>query len=176
MADCTAPTTRVGITLGPDRHQLRAVALSTPTGFLAFGFGSGLSPRAPGTAGTVAALLFAAPLVVLPLWASLPILLVAFLIGCYLCAETSRQLGVHDHGGIVWDEFVGMWLVLLFVPLSLAWWLAAFVLFRLFDILKPWPIRWLDRHVHGGFGIMIDDVLAAIYALIVLALPLWLWG
>lgn len=174
MGEFTGRIDGVGTTLAPDRAQLRAVALSTPSGFLAFGCGSGLSPRAPGTAGTAAAMLFAAPLVVLPLWISLPILLTAFLLGCYLCAEASRQLGVHDHGGIVWDEFVGIWLVLVFLPLSASWWLAAFVLFRLFDILKPWPIRWLDRHVHGGFGIMIDDVLAALYALAVLAIVQWL--
>lgn len=145
------------------------IALATPTGFLAFGLGSGLSPKAPGTAGSLAAMLLAAPLTALPLWLGLVALAAAFLLGVYLCGETSRRLGVHDHGGIVWDEFVGMWLVLLLVPFEVLWWLAAFVLFRFFDILKPWPIRWLDRRVSGGFGIMVDDVLAAIYALVVLA-------
>lgn len=153
-----------------ERERTRTIALATPTGFLAFGFGSGLSPKAPGTAGTLAALVFAPALVALPLWAGLLVVGLAFLIGCRLCGETSRELGVHDHGGIVWDEFVGIWLVLLFVPFELAWWLAAFVVFRFFDILKPWPIRWLDRRVGGGFGIMIDDVLAALFALAVLIL------
>jgi len=154
--------------LETERERTRRIALATPTGFLAFGFGSGLSPKAPGTAGTVAALVFAPALVALPLWAGVLVVGLAFVVGCRLCGETSHRLGVHDHGGIVWDEFVGMWLVLLFVPFQPLWWLAAFVLFRFFDILKPWPIRWLDRRVGGGFGIMIDDLLAAVYALVVL--------
>ena len=153
-----------------DRDKTIHVALATPTGFLAFGLGSGLSPKAPGTAGTAAALVFAVPLVTLPLWAGLVLVALAFALGCYLCGEASRQLGVHDHGGIVWDEFVGMWLVLLFVPFEWFWWLAAFVAFRVFDILKPWPIRWLDRRVGGGFGVMVDDLLAAVYALVCLLL------
>jgi phosphatidylglycerophosphatase A len=94
----------------------------------------------------------------------------AFCLGIYLCGETARRLGVHDHGGIVWDEFVGLWLVLLLIPAGLFWWLAGFFLFRLFDIVKPWPIGWLDQRLGGGFGIMLDDVLAALYAL----LPLWM--
>ena len=155
-----------------DREQTRQIALATPTGFLACGLGSGLSPKAPGTAGSVAALVFAVPLVTLPWWAGLGLVVLAFAVGCYLCGETSRRLGVHDHGGIVWDEFVGLWLVLLWIPFEPAWWVAAFVLFRLFDIVKPWPIRWLDRRVGGGFGIMIDDILAAVYALVPLLVVL----
>lgn len=155
-----------GITSDPT--ETRRVALATPTGFLAFGLGSGLSPYAPGTVGTVAALLPAAILVQLPFWPAAAIVVLSFFVGIYLCGATSRALGVHDHGGIVWDEFVGLWIVLLFVPFHWAWWLAAFALFRLFDILKPWPILWVDRRVHGGFGVMIDDVLAAVYALVVL--------
>jgi phosphatidylglycerophosphatase A len=151
-----------------NRADTRRIALATPSGFLAFGLGSGLSPFAPGTAGTIAALLPGALLVQLPFWPALAVVVAAFLLGIYLCGVTGRALGVHDHGGIVWDEFVGLWLVLLFVPFHWAWWLAAFVLFRLFDILKPWPIRWLDRRVHGGFGVMIDDILAAVYALALL--------
>jgi phosphatidylglycerophosphatase A len=159
-----------GITLSADRGKTREVALATPTGFLAFGLGSGLSPVAPGTAGSVAALVPAVALAALPLWAGLLIVALAFVLGCYLCGVTSRRLGMHDHGGIVWDEFVGLWLVLLLIPFQPIWWLAGFVLFRLFDILKPWPIRWLDRRVEGGFGIMVDDLLAAVYALAVLRL------
>lgn len=151
----------------------RQVALATPTGFLAFGLGSGLSPVAPGTAGTLAALPFAVLIAALPLWVGVLVVAASFLLGIYLCGEAARQLGVHDHGGIVWDEFVGLWLVILFVPFEWAWWLAAVVLFRAFDILKPWPIRWLDRKVTGGLGIMLDDVMAAIYALAVLLLAGW---
>lgn len=156
--------------MSADRESTFQVALSNPRGFLAFGLGSGLSPFAPGTAGSLAALVPALGLAAVPLWVGLLIVGLAFLLGCHLCAWTSRRLGVHDHGGIVWDEFVGLWLVLLFVPFSVGWWLAGFVLFRLFDILKPWPIRWLDQRVQGGFGIMLDDVLAAVYALILLLL------
>lgn len=159
-----------GIILSADRTKILQVALATPSGFLAFGLGSGLSPIAPGTAGSLAALVPALALAAVPLWAGVLIVGLAFLLGCHVCARTSHRLGVHDHGGIVWDEFVGLWLVLLFIPFSLGWWLAGFVLFRLFDILKPWPIRWLDQRVHGGFGIMVDDVVAAVYALIALLL------
>ncbi|MGY6555858.1 MAG: phosphatidylglycerophosphatase A family protein [Wenzhouxiangella sp.] len=160
------------MTTEPERTK--AIALGTPTGFLAFGLGSGLSPKAPGTAGSLAALIFAVPIVALPLWAGLGVVFLAFWLGVYLCGVTSNRLGVHDHGGIVWDEFVGMWLVLLFVPFELLWWVSAFVFFRLFDVLKPWPILWLDRRVGGGFGIMIDDVLAAVYALAPLVLVQYL--
>jgi phosphatidylglycerophosphatase A len=92
-----------------------------------------------------------------------------FLLGVGLCGHVSRKLGVHDHGGIVWDEMVGYWLAAAFVPLQWPWLLAAFVLFRIFDIFKPWPIRQLDEKVSGGFGIMIDDVVAALFTLIILA-------
>lgn len=93
-----------------------------------------------------------------------------FLLGVWLCGRVTRELGVHDHGGIVWDEMVGYWLAVAFVPLKWPWLLAAFVLFRFFDILKPWPIRQVDKHVDGGFGIMIDDILAAIYTMALLAM------
>lgn len=148
----------------PDRGRVREVALATPSGFLAFGLGSGLSPKAPGTAGTAAAMLFGLPLAGIPTWAGLLLVALSFVVGIWICNRASRALGVHDHGGIVWDEFVGIWLVLVLVPAHWTWWLAAFLVFRIFDILKPWPIGWLDRRVHGGFGIMIDDLIAAIYA------------
>lgn len=153
----------------------REVALATPMGFLAFGLGSGLSPVAPGTAGTLAALPFAVLIAAVPVWAGAVIVAAAAGLGIHLCGATARRLGVHDHGGIVWDEFVGLWIVVLVVPFHWAWWLAAVVLFRAFDIVKPWPIRWLDRRVPGGTGIMLDDVVAAIYAAALLALAqVWL--
>jgi len=155
-----------GITSNSKR--VRAVALGTPSGFLAFGFGSGLSPVAPGTAGTLAGVLPALFLTQIPLWIGCLLLLGAFFLGIYLCQVTGKALGVHDHGGMVWDEFVGFWMVLLFVPFDWRWWLAAFILFRAFDILKPWPIRWLDRRVDGGFGVMLDDLIAGIFALAIL--------
>ncbi|AKS42595.1 phosphatidylglycerophosphatase A family protein [Wenzhouxiangella marina] len=155
-----------GITSAAERsHQ---VALATPSGFLAFGLGSGLSPIAPGTAGTLAAMLPALFLVQLPVWVGLLIVALSFVLGIWICERAGQALGVHDFGGIVWDEFVGFWLVLVLVPADWRWWLAAFLAFRLFDILKPWPIRWLDRQVHGGLGVMVDDLLAGIYALLLL--------
>ncbi|MCA1779456.1 MAG: phosphatidylglycerophosphatase A [Xanthomonadaceae bacterium] len=146
----------------------RHVATRTPVGFLAFGFGSGLAPKAPGTVGTLMGMLVGLPLAGVPLWAGLVIVALAFLAGIPICQKASTALGVHDHSGIVWDEFVGIWLVLVLVPFEPAWWLAAFLAFRLFDVVKPWPIGWLDRKVDGGFGIMLDDLIAALYAAAVL--------
>ena len=137
--------------------------LRYPEVLLATGFGSGLSPAAPGTVGTLASLLL---FLVLgdTTWPLLLICLAGFIAGIWICQKTSDRLGVHDHGGIVWDEFVGMWLTLLWVPLSLTTIVLGFVLFRLFDILKPWPIGPLDKRVHGGLGIMLDDVIAGLFA------------
>ncbi len=135
-----------------------------PLGFLALGFGSGLVPRAPGTAGTVAAI----PVYLLASALELPVYLLLvtamFLAGIAICAHTARRLGVHDHPGIVWDEIVGYLVTMALAPAGWLWIVIGFVLFRLFDIVKPWPIRWLDKHVHGGFGIMLDDLLAGLCA------------
>jgi len=141
-----------------------------PIHFLAFGFGSGAAPRAPGTAGTLAAVVIYLILPQMALLVYSAFLLISFLLGVWLCGRTARDIGVHDHGGIVWDEFVGFWLTMLLAPPGLLWVVAGFVLFRFFDIVKPWPIRWLDRHMHGGLGIMIDDVLAGLFALACLQL------
>ena len=155
--------------MSPDRLALRKVALGSPSGFLAFGFGSGLSPFAPGTIGTLVAIPFALALKSLDPLGFWIALLLLFLSGIKLCADTSRKLGVHDHGGIVWDEIVGYCLAVAFVPLQWQWLLAAFALFRFFDIVKPWPIRQIDKKISGGFGIMIDDVIAALFTMILLA-------
>ena len=160
----------------PDDKRLVEVAMNSPTGFLAFGLGSGLSPVAPGTAGTAAGTLLAFPLAGLPVWAGLLFVACAFIAGIPICNAASMKLGVHDHGGIVWDEFVGIWLVLVLVPFHWIWWLAAFVAFRVFDVVKPWPIGWLDRRVHGGFGVMLDDLIAAVYAAALLGVAGWLAG
>lgn len=159
-----------------ERGRLRDAALATPAGLLAFGFGAGLSPIGPGTVGTLVGMLLALPLIGLPAWAGAMAVAIAFVTGVFVCERVSRELGVHDHGGLVIDEIAGIWLVLLFVPAHWAWWLAAFALFRLFDIAKPWPIRWLERRVGGGFGVMIDDLVAALYALAALALAGWVPG
>jgi phosphatidylglycerophosphatase A len=136
--------------------------------FLAFGFGSGLARKAPGTCGTLAAVPLYLLLVFLPPIHYGIVLLVSTVLGVWLCGTVSRDLRVHDHGGIVWDEIVGYWLTMFLVPFTWYWALAGFLLFRLFDIWKPWPIRWCDKNVHGGFGIMLDDVIAGVCACICL--------
>lgn len=138
--------------------------------FFALGLGSGLAPVAPGTFGTLAAVPLYFLLQPLPWTYYLAVVFVTFLLGIWLCEVTARQLGVHDHPGIVWDEFVGYWITMLLAPPGWLWVVAGFLLFRLFDILKPWPIRWIDKRVGGGFGIMFDDVLAGIYALVLMQL------
>lgn len=148
-----------------DRAILKQAAFSGPSGFLAFGFGSGLAPVAPGTAGSLVGLAFMPFLYVLPLWWLVSVILLAFFYGIYICRVTTEQLGVHDHGGIVWDEIVGIQLLLLALPVNWKTLLLAFLLFRVFDILKPWPISWLDSKVKGGLGIMLDDVLAGLFGL-----------
>ena len=150
--------------------------LLNPLHLLSLGFGSGLAPKAPGTCGT----LIAVPLYLLlvqlpPVWYLLAVLL-AFGFGVFLCEYTSRALGVHDHPGIVWDELVGYWITMIAVPAEWLWILVGFVLFRVFDIWKPWPVRIADKTLKGGFGIMIDDVLAGVYALICLHLLVWVGG
>jgi len=161
--------------ISPERSTLKKVALTTPSGLLAFGFGSGLSPFAPGTMGTLVAVPFIFALKSLGTPAFWIVLILLFLLGIWLCDQVSHKLGVHDHGGIVWDEMVGYWLSMAFVPLQWQWLLAAFVLFRFFDIVKPWPIRQLDQKVSGGFGIMIDDVVAALFTIIILAVLRSFW-
>lgn len=158
-----------------ERLALKKLALGTPTGLLAFGFGSGLSPVAPGTMGTLVAIPFIfvlKSLATVGFWMALVML---FLLGIWLCDHVSRKLGKHDHGGIVWDEMVGYWLSVALVPLQWQWLLAGFVLFRFFDIFKPWPINLIDKKVSGGFGIMIDDLVAALFTLCLLAVFQRLW-
>lgn len=139
-----------------------------PVHFLSLGLGSGLSPFAPGTAGTLAAVVLYIPLSTLPLWAYIAVLIAGSLSGIILCEKTSQQLGGHDHPAIVWDEFLGYWLTMLMAPAGWLWIVAGFILFRLFDIWKPWPISVIDHKVKGGLGIMLDDLVAGVYALITL--------
>jgi len=145
--------------------------LSRPAYFIAFGFGAGLAPFAPGTVGT----LLAFPLY----WLFFPqvgaleflvLILVLFILGVWACDTAGRALGVSDYGGMVWDETVAFLLVLFLVPATLYWQAAAFLLFRLFDILKPPPIRHYDQTLKSGFGVMLDDLIAAFYTLVVLAI------
>jgi phosphatidylglycerophosphatase A len=140
------------------------------THFLALGLGTGLSPRAPGTVGTVLGFLLFWPLATHALAVQWGALAMLFALGVWACGRTARDLGVADHGSIVWDEIVAFALVLTLTPRSPLWFGVAFLLFRLFDIWKPWPIRYFDRTLKGGFGVMLDDVLAAIYAIVVITL------
>jgi len=144
--------------------------LCHPVHLVSLGFGSGLSPVAPGTAGTLAAwLLYPLLRTPLPDMAFLALLLVCFVAGIFATHRTGKVLGVPDHGAIVWDEMVAMWFVLFFTPSSLIWQAIAVALFRLFDILKPPPIRQADSRFKNGFGVMFDDLLAAAYTLLALA-------
>jgi phosphatidylglycerophosphatase A len=151
--------------------------VSHPAHFIALGFGSGLSPRAPGTAGTLLAWALY-PLISAPLSSALFAALLAslFVAGVLVAERTGRALGVPDHGAIVWDEMVAMWLVLLFTPAVFGWQAVAVALFRFFDIVKPPPIRWADRRLKGGFGVMFDDLLAAGYAVASLLFLVHLFG
>lgn len=139
---------------------MSAFRLSDPVQLLATGFGSGLAPRAPGTVGTLAALPFAWLLTLCPLPLQLALVALAFATGWWLCGAAARAAGVHDHPAIVWDEFTGLWIACVALPAGVWALPAAFVLFRLLDVLKPWPIRLIDRRLGGGLGIMLDDVLA----------------
>jgi len=157
-----------------DAAQRRAV-LGHPAGWIACGFGSGLSPWAPGTVGSLAALLpwFAMRALGWPLYAA--IVVFAFVLGMWASNIAVARLRIADPGCIVWDEFVGQWIALaplLFFVHDGRWIVAGFVLFRLFDIWKPWPVSWADRNVKGGFGVMLDDALAGVLAAMALSVAL----
>ena len=152
------------------------VVLSDPVHLLAFGFGLGLSPVAPGTVGTLLGVLFAWLALNLGFYAQIGIAVGLVVAGIWICDNSSRRIGQHDPGGIVWDEIAAMYIVLLFAPVTITAWILAFTLFRFFDIVKPWPIRDLDHSIRGGLGIMLDDLVAALYAVILLALLVQLHG
>ncbi|XQW85927.1 phosphatidylglycerophosphatase A [Thalassotalea piscium] len=134
--------------------------LSDPIQFFALGFGSGLAPKAPGTFGTLAAIPIFYLMSFLDVYSYAAIVLVMAVIGVYFCGHAAKRVGVHDHPAIVWDEFVGYLITMFMIPWSWHAVLLGFILFRIFDIFKPWPISYLDKNCHGGFGIMIDDVVA----------------
>ena len=151
-----------------------SVLMKDPGHALSFGFGSGLSPYAPGTMGTLVAI----PLYLLVAQFGMLSVLIACVIVCvlgvYLCARTTAALGVHDHPAIVWDEIAGYFVTMLFAPASVTTVVLGFVLFRIFDILKPWPISVIDSRLKGGLGVMLDDILAGLFALIILQLIIYL--
>lgn len=139
--------------------------LIDPRYLLALGFGSGLAPRAPGTFGSLAALVLFLPLSLLPpLWYAV-VVVVMFGVGTWVSDFVAKDLAIKDPGMIVIDEFVGLWIALFLLPAGWIYLLIGFALFRLFDVLKPWPVSWCDEQLKGGFGIMMDDVVAGIFAL-----------
>ncbi len=154
--------------------NLARKVLTDPINFLAFGFGTGLAPVAPGTFGSLPGVALFWLTMSFGLYVQLGIALCLIVSGIWLCGESARRIGVHDHGGIVWDEIAGMYLALLLAPPTIAGFALAFGLFRFFDIVKPWPIRDLDHRLGGGLGIMLDDLAAAVYALLLLAFYGWL--
>ncbi|MDO6566164.1 phosphatidylglycerophosphatase A [Alteromonas sp. 1_MG-2023] len=151
------------------------ISMKNPVHFLALGFGSGLIPLMPGTFGSAAAI----PLLMLsanmPVIAFIAFTIFASVLGIYLCGKTADDMQVHDHGSIVWDEVAGMFVTFLFVPITVSSMLAGFVLFRIFDILKPWPIGPIDKRLHGGTGIMLDDLVAGAMACACLHIMMIVW-
>ncbi len=148
--------------------------LKHPVHLLALGFGTGCVPKLPGTAGTLVGVLIYLLLQNLEVLIYLTIVIVLFAMGIWLCGKTIQKLGAHDHPAIVWDEIVGYLVTMIMAPSGWVWILLGFVIFRLFDIWKPWPIRWADRKVTGGFGVMLDDVIAGLYGLIMLQIIVYL--
>ncbi|ENY73041.1 phosphatidylglycerophosphatase A [Aeromonas diversa CDC 2478-85] len=158
------------------KPELKRLNLANPLHLLAVGFGSGLSTKAPGTMGTLAA-------IPLYLWVSglptpwfIALLVFGFVAGIYICQAATDAIGMADHGGIVWDEIIGFGVTMIAAPAGWVWVVVGFALFRLFDVLKPWPISWFDRRIHGGLGIMLDDLIAGLFALACMQLLAHWWG
>ncbi len=160
--------------MSQDNDNLTRKVLTDPVNFMAFGFGTGLAPIAPGTFGSLPGILLAWLTLDMGIYVQLGIAAALFVAGIWICGESARRIGVHDHGGIVWDEICGMYVTLLLAPQTIIGFALGFGLFRLFDIAKPWPIRDLDHRLGGGLGIMLDDLVAALYVLILLTLYGWL--
>lgn len=149
----------------PPPPRIPPSLLAKPVMCLATGFGAGLSPLAPGTAGSLVGVLFYLAMAGLPLLPYLALVLALALVGVWVCHRAGKVLGITDHPGIVWDEIVGLLITMAATPLSWQGVVSGFALFRLFDILKPWPVASIDRGVKGGLGVMLDDVMAGLYAL-----------
>jgi len=154
---------------GRNKLSVRQI-MSNPVLFLAFGFGSGLAKKMPGTIGTIAAIPVYLLFIQAEGWLYSVLTTLVIITGFWICGNAAKLLGEHDFGGIVWDEVAGFLITMWLVPFSWAAVLIGFVLFRFFDILKPWPIKWIDQQVGGGLGIMLDDVLAGGMAAVILLL------
>ena len=160
--------------MADSERTLAGQVFRDPIHILAFGFGTGLSPVAPGTVGSLLGVALAWLMRDASLMTQIEVALLMTVVGIWICGESAKRLGIHDHGGIVWDEIVGMYIVLIVAPFALLPWILAFGLFRAFDIVKPWPIRDLDHRIKGGAGIMLDDLVAALYASSTLVFLGWL--
>jgi len=152
------------------QNSLRSQVVKDPVHWLAFGFGTGLLPKAPGTWASLATVIVYGLSPPFSLQTLLLVIVVMFAAGIWICGKSAERIGVHDHSGIVWDEFVGMLITLTVAGRDPLWMAVAFLAFRIMDIWKPWPIRDVDHRLSGGLGIMLDDVLAAIYAALVVLL------
>lgn len=150
--------------------SLSKKVFTDPKYFLAYGLGSGLAPKAPGTAGSIVGVILWMPLVYLPLWNYLMTVMVIIFLGIYVSEAVSKEIGEADPSGIVIDEIAGVLITLFLLPEGWYWVIAGFAVFRFFDIIKPWPISWCDINIKGGLGIMLDDILAGILAFAVIQL------
>ena len=148
--------------------------ITRPIYFLAWGLGSGLLPKAPGTAGSLLAVVLFILLGPLPTSVHLIVVMAAFALGLLICGRVAEEMGHKDPSSIVWDEFVGIWIALILLPPGWYWFAIAFLLFRLFDITKPWPINLIEARLDGGLGIMLDDAIAGAYALVIIQLAYYL--
>lgn len=155
--------------------QQTKINWTNPLHLLAFGLGSGAAPKAPGTFGTIAAIPLYLLISQLTQWRYVVVVLIMAGFGVWLCDRVAQELGVHDHPGIVWDEWVGFLITMWLAPTGWGWLLLGFVLFRFFDIVKPWPINLLDRQVPGGWGIMLDDIVAGLYAFALIQLAVYVY-
>ena len=161
------------MSISTEKRPMARPALKNPNHLLAFGFGAGLAPVAPGTVGTLVGVLLYLPLSLLDNLPYLVIVAAISVAGIWLCGVTAQDLGTHDHPGIVWDEIAGYLITMAWAPPGWQWMILGFALFRLFDIWKPWPIRPIDRRVGGGSGIMLDDLVAGVYAALAMQL-IWM--
>lgn len=148
-----------------DRNPLQKISLTNPWHFIAVGFGSGLAPKAPGTWGSIASIPLCIGLIYCPLYIQILVAIICFVVGTIASSITEKAMGMHDNSSIVIDEFDGMFISVIAFPQQWYWAFLAFALFRIFDILKPWPIKLADEKIPGGLGVMVDDVLAGIAAL-----------
>ena len=153
--------------------EIPAKMLLNPVHFFALGFGSGLTPKLPGTAGTLVGVLLFILIPDMSWIAYLVIVVCGFLFGIFCCGYTARILNVHDHNSIVWDEIIGYMITMFMVPKEWIWILTGFILFRIFDVLKPWPISFIDRRIESGLGIMLDDVIAASFSLAIIQIAIY---